>query len=264
MSTPLHCFACGTDFSAMDVHADEQRRCPNCGTLAEIPAVRPAPPTVTSAAFAPRPAPGPSSSLGMAAMICGLLSLFMCAPLGLIAIVLAIITLVLVRREPARFAGKGFAIVGLCGGIVSILLVTVIFLPGLSRTRELSKRFVCQSNMQAVGTACRIYANDHDGDLPPGVQVLIDSGDVMPKQLHCPSAATNAATPTVAYIYIAGQGGIDDPRNVLLYEPPENHDSEGANVLFADGHVQFIRPYSEVERRVAETKARIAQRPAPK
>ena len=79
-----------------------------------------------------------------------------------------------------------------------------------------------------------------------------------------PSAATNAATPSVAYIYIAGQGVINDPRNVLMYEPPENHAGEGANVLFADGHVQFIRPYSEVERLVAETKARIAQRPAPK
>jgi len=49
-----------------------------------------------------------------------------------------------------------------------------------------------------------------------------------------------------------------DFRNVLAYEKHDNHpDEEGGNVLFLDGHVEFISPYSTVEELVAETQQRL-------
>jgi len=39
------------------------------------------------------------------------------------------------------------------------------------------------------------------------------------------------------------------------------HSGEGGNVLFVDGHVEFVKPYSRVEELVQATKTRIAEKP---
>lgn len=50
---------------------------------------------------------------------------------------------------------------------------------------------------------------------------------------------------------------MDDPTNVLMYEKEGAHQNEGANVLFVDAHVEFIKPYGKVKRLVQETKQRL-------
>jgi len=37
---------------------------------------------------------------------------------------------------------------------------------------------------------------------------------------------------------------------VLLYEPLANHDNDGMNILFGDGHVEFVHP-AEARRLIA-------------
>lgn len=49
----------------------------------------------------------------------------------------------------------------------------------------------------------------------------------------------HAPSETIAYVYIAGQTDDSDPRNVLAYE--RVRDDEGTNVLFVDGHVEFMK-----------------------
>ena len=38
----------------------------------------------------------------------------------------------------------------------------------------------------------------------------------------------------------SGQVYCADADNVVLYEPLQNHGGEGGNVLFCDGHVEFV------------------------
>ena len=265
MSGEFNCPACGGRIAA-ESPAGTSVRCPLCQEVVTVP--QPGlPPTVPGAPYVPgfgAPAAPVKQGLAVGALICGILGLCL-APIGLIGVVLGIVALVKAGNEPHRYGGKGMAIGGICTGAVSIILVPLtiaIVLPSLSRARELSKRLVCGANMKGIGTALKIYSLDSYGQYPPDLQVLFDQGGFTEQQFWCPSSDADPGDIHACYMYIPGQSeGNDDSRNVLLYEKPENH-KEGGNVLFHDGHVEFIKPYSRVLELVAETEARIAERRA--
>ncbi|NOX59879.1 MAG: hypothetical protein GXP29_13620, partial [Planctomycetes bacterium] len=116
------------------------------------------------------------------------------------------------------------------GGATTAVLVSIL-LPSLSRARELSKRLVSASNLKGLGTACLIYAYDHNGQFPPNLQTLIDSGDILEKRLYDP----NGDSSVWSYKYITGHGDNSAPRWVVAYESYPGQTEEGGNVLFADG-----------------------------
>jgi prepilin-type processing-associated H-X9-DG protein len=274
MAIQVTCPQCGASFSVPDAHAGEHGKCPQCGTLVHVGAgesehgtwdqnVAHQPPTYRVPYQPPESQPQLRSGLAIASLICGIIGMVICLPLGVAGIIMGIIALTRINREPRVYAGQGMAIAGICTGAVGLLMLPLIFLPALSRARELSKRLVCASNLTGISTSCQIHANDHDGAYPPDLQALLDSGDVTPKGLVCPSSGAAEGDITASYIYIPGQTGNDDPRNVLVYEKEENHAGEGANVLFLDGHTKFIKPYSEVEDMVEQTRQRLAALRAP-
>jgi prepilin-type processing-associated H-X9-DG protein len=117
-------------------------------------------------------------------------------------------------------------------------------MPALGKTKELSKRLVSGTNLKGIGTACQIYAFDHDDNFPPNLEVLITECDLSPKSLESPIKPNRFTGPV--YIYIAGQSGAANPQNVLAYENPA-YQSEGTNVLFVDGHSEYIRGTGVIE-----------------
>jgi prepilin-type processing-associated H-X9-DG protein len=130
-------------------------------------------------------------------------------------------------------------IAGAAAGGVSILL------PSLSRARELSKRLVSGSNIKGAMTSCKIYANENAGKFPPNMQVLIDAGDVTPRQFVNPRAGSPDAKDH--YIYIPGHTESSPSDLVVIYENPAYVD-EGLNIGFADGHVEFVRGEASLEK----------------
>lgn len=148
--------------------------------------------------------------------------------------------------NPAAFVGVGTA-----------SMAVSIMLPALSRARELSKRTVCSSNLRGIGQAFYIHAQSHDDRFPDDVKTLIDELNAIQKQFHCPSSGADPEDIRACYEYIPGQSTLDDPTNVLMYEKEGAHQNEGANVLFVDAHVEFIKPYGKVKRLVQETKQRL-------
>lgn len=263
MFQTFDCPACGGRIPA-DEAADTQVRCPLCQDIVAIPPPA-APPTTPGTPLAPglsAPAGPVKQGLAIGALVCGILGL--CAfPLGLVGAVLGIVALVKAGNEPHRYGGKGLAIGGICTGVVGIVLVPLILLPMSSWARENCMRAVCGANMRGIGSALMIYGSDLGNEYPPDLQVLISAGSFDGKWFCCPSSDAIPGDPHTYYDYIPGQTVNDDPRNVLLYEKPENHEGEGGNVLFDDGHVEFIKPYSAVLELVAETKRRIAERQTP-
>ncbi len=150
----------------------------------------------------------------------------------------------------------------LTGNMATTATLVSILLPSLSRARELSKRTVCAANLRGIGQAIFIYAHTSNDQFPSSLQDLIDVGNSTERQLVCPSStAVPGDAPDACYTLVLGQSMSSDPRNVLVYEKRDNHpDEEGGNVLFIDGHVEFISPYSRVEELVAETKQRIEKK----
>lgn len=121
--------------------------------------------------------------------------------------------------------------------VAGAALPVSILLPSLARAREMARRTVSAANLSGIGQGCFVYANDHEGEFPPDLQTLLDENYLMDDAvLHSPRHAPDERS----YVYVAGQhSDTADYRNVLAYEIPV--DDEGTNVLFADGHVQWMK-----------------------
>ncbi|MCH7813110.1 MAG: hypothetical protein IID40_03725 [Planctomycetes bacterium] len=126
-------------------------------------------------------------------------------------------------------------------GATSALTISVL-LPSLSRARTLSKRIVSLSNLRGIYMACMIYANDQpDGRFPPDLATLIELGEIPAKQLQAPLDKTGE----VSYVYLTPGLLVDHVtlahQMIVAHERTDLNDGEGVNVIFADGHAEFVR-----------------------
>jgi len=137
-------------------------------------------------------------------------------------------------KDGIHYAQVGSANAGLAAVAVVALAVSIL-LPSLARARELAKRAVSAANLRGIGQGCHIYANDQDGKFPESLDALIDAGIITRATLNSPRDREG----NVSYVYISGQTVKEDVRNILAYERIIG--KEGTNVLFLDGHVQWMR-----------------------
>ena len=124
-----------------------------------------------------------------------------------------------------------------------------------SRVLEVANRIKCASNLRQIGEALTIYADTHGHQFPNDLSALLRGGDLYSSTLVCPSSnddpATGATTQAVvanlltphhcSYVYLGK--GLSQPASsdrILAYEPPENHQWQGINVLFADMRVEWF------------------------
>jgi len=114
-----------------------------------------------------------------------------------------------------------------------------IAMPALVRVRQLAFRMTSGSNLSFIGKACWVYADDHDDKLPPNLEVLVEEEDLSPKCLESKRRPDNFDGPS--YVYITGQTLAMYPGNIVAHENTR-YCSEGVNVLFLDGHVEFMKP----------------------
>jgi prepilin-type processing-associated H-X9-DG protein len=140
-------------------------------------------------------------------------------------------------------------------GIAMILLVISILLPSQNGSAP-SRRVICQSNLRQIGQAILLYSDDNGGKYPNDLGALLTIEGFTTNILNCPSSndtpATGATTQAVesnltagghlSYIYL-GKGmnaKTISADTVVAYEPLSNHGGDGSNMLFGDGHVEFI------------------------
>jgi prepilin-type processing-associated H-X9-DG protein len=166
-------------------------------------------------------------------------------------------------RPPVEDAGRARAsaarivmwtIVGL--GCLGVLLASTL-LPSIGlRGRVPPSNRKCASNLRQIGLACIMYAYaDPQGRFPPSFEVVLSTQDITSEVFCCPSSADERAKgattqATVAqlsagghlsYIYVGSSVTNKDAADVVVaYEPLKNHGGSGMNVLFADGHVEFL------------------------
>ena len=119
--------------------------------------------------------------------------------------------------------------------VAVVALLVSILLPSLARARELAKRTVSSANLRGIGRGMYIYANDHEERFPDSLHELIEAGHITPEMLTSPRDREGA----VSYIYISGQSPAGDARNIVAYERIIG--DEGTNVLFLDGHVEWMK-----------------------
>ncbi len=201
-----------------------------------------------------------TSKAAVAALVLGILAFITCGITALPAIICGIVALVKISGSNGLLKGKGMAITGLVLPAVLIIIVPLplaILMPALSRTKTIAQRVVCGTNLQSLSMAMMVYGNDYDGKAPTADEwcdLLIQEADVSSKLFRCPAAPEGECN----YALNKNIRNIDGPnpaRTVVLFESrpgwnqaggpelltTEYHNGEGCNVVFGDGHTEWIR-----------------------
>lgn len=135
------------------------------------------------------------------------------------------------RRRFRVAIGFGVAFV-LLGGI----LVTTRNLR--REAAEAYKQRTCLRNLSRIGLAVFAYQQAHAGASPAALEELVAAGELPAEALVCPFDTRGGGHSGSSYVYV----GKDVPTSagwdvVVAYDREMNHD--GANVLCADGHVDW-------------------------
>lgn len=132
-----------------------------------------------------------------------------------------------------------------------IVALTAILFPVFSQAREHARRTQCQSNLQQIGIALHVYAQDNFGKFPPQdnqlgpLYLYVQDLSIFacPMDVGAQVTLRNGKLIGQSYRYKSGFGADDDPRVTLVSDPPSVNHSGGRNVLFLDGHVRFLSPF---------------------
>jgi hypothetical protein len=162
------------------------------------------------------------------------------------------------RDENVRRRGRlaiEIACVELC--IIALLAFATF---NMGRPRETAKRVQCASHLRQIGQAMMLYANENGGQHPPTLEPLLATQDITSEVFCCPSsnaikaegatpqqvAQALAANPAkhLSYVYIGPHRNPPPPLSrrgrVVCYEPLDNHDGDGMNVLYENGSVEWL------------------------
>jgi prepilin-type processing-associated H-X9-DG protein len=115
-------------------------------------------------------------------------------------------------------------------------IMAALLLPAINQARERARSVNCQANLKQIGIACNQYADNHGGQFPESLDELVSSQMLSSNTVHCPSALSTGG---LSYTYCRGF----TPKNIyrmLAFDVDGNHRNGGRNVLFCDGHVEWM------------------------
>jgi prepilin-type processing-associated H-X9-DG protein len=202
-----------------------------------------------------------TSGLAIAAFVLAILSPVTCYITAIPAIIMGIVVLVKISQSGGQLKGTGLAVAGI---VLPVVLLPVaaclmgILMPALARTRQIAFRMVCGENMSGLGRAMLIYANDYGDEFPARTEwcdLLMKYADVPREGFRCKGALKGPCNYAMNKNVWNFSRGDTPPDMVVLFEThpgwnqiggPEilttdNHKGLGCNVLYVDGHVEFVR-----------------------
>lgn len=165
---------------------------------------------------------------------------------------------------------SGFVLLELLVVACIIAILAAILFPVFARAREKARATNCQSNLRQMGIAMRVYAQDNYGHFPPRNN---DLGPLYPhlrerEVFKCPSLHYRAVAEldsgrlnANSYLYKAGFATDDLGVIPLARDSYRERHSEGANTLFVDGHVKWLKGTIVDDWRLGTVPARTQARP---
>jgi len=169
---------------------------------------------------------------------------------SLVGLVMGVVALLRIKKSNGRLAGRMSAILGIVAAVFAIWFLAVCS-TGYDRPRQV----LCRANLLQLGVAIQIYSDDYSGKYPTAdkwCDLLLQCTDVTEKIFVCKSAGEGRC-----HYAINPNAELSSPADmVLLFETKggwnqfggpelltlENHKGKGCNILFNDGHVEFVKP----------------------
>jgi hypothetical protein len=189
-----------------------------------VPAPK-APPSFAeiAARLALEPAPR-NSKLAVASFVTGLLSLVCCLMfiLGIPSLVMGVISLRMIQRQPRRLKGKGFAIAGIIlGGLSTLVTCYSLF---MNESQNRSKYLRTLSDMRSISRALGDYRLD-EGVYPPFLEPHLTT----PVSYHSSGIHWDNFSEKPLVYYQTGDGWIlfsMGPDGFYQIHPDEDYDPE--------------------------------------
>ena len=134
--------------------------------------------------------------------------------------------------------------------IIAVPLLMTILLPSLNKARDLAKQGVSLSQLNAIGQAVQVYANDsaiHRGggpDFPPDLQTLVRSRLLSPRHLKMSWLKDNGRE--CDFFYLPPESGWADPDlntgALIACSYADCHVAGVRTVLSMDGRARRLTP----------------------
>jgi prepilin-type processing-associated H-X9-DG protein len=207
-----------------------------------------------------------TSALAIWSFVLAIIGLFTLMLTALPALICGIVGLVKINKSKGQLKGTGLAVAGIAIPVASTVVVPIvmillaILMPALGKVRCEAQRIRCETNLSSLGRAINIYAQENKDTYPSAnswCNLLVADGNIVPDEFICPSSNAKISQSSYAInINVAGKKVSEVPPDVvLLFETnsginpaggpeiliTENHQRDGCNILFADGHVKFIK-----------------------
>jgi len=206
--------------------------------------------------------------------------------LAIAAVIFACRALRASKRTPRPKGNRPTAIGGLVVG--SLTLAWLLFFMVGCQTRRYRYRGSCKNNLKRIGLAMHLYANDYDdwfpigppetdssyalGILAYGEEPYITWADIFicpgsddrvgawPRAEGGYSGAGGGLRPSsTSYVYLAGMKASDHPDSMVVFDDTDRHEN-GRNVLFLDGHTEYLKEHEFTERLIWQIQLLLDQR----
>jgi prepilin-type processing-associated H-X9-DG protein len=118
---------------------------------------------------------------------------------------------------------------------------TGLLAPAIAKSGVQAQRGRSASNMLMILQACLLYANENKGQFPADFDTLLKTQDITKAVFRNPTMPWKE----IGYVYLRPvEGAFAPAEQVILYEAHELEKlkpTDGLNVGFGDGHVDFIQ-----------------------
>jgi hypothetical protein len=145
----------------------------------------------------------------------------------------------------------------LCGFTLALAGAGLVVFGGPGVIRNGTNRQPCASNLRQIGQALYLYSLANGGRLPERLQDLTVGAKALSQDaLRCPDGADPAGACSYDYLGKGRMMADFTADDVVAFEPPHNHQSDGGYAVFGDGHVEFVYPAETLRQRVARAAPR--------
>ncbi len=136
----------------------------------------------------------------------------------------------------SRLTGqKGFTISELLLVFVVVAMLAAALMPVIVKIHRSMDETACTINLQKIGLAMYIYAQEHDGEFPASLKTLYDEQYLSEDNLmDCPASKEIGTPDDPSYIYTAGLSVKEASLAILVRDKEKNH-PRGKNILYVNG-----------------------------